>query len=743
MKVITLAAGLGKRVQKSNSYLPKALMEVAGEKLIKWSIDSFHALKSQGILKQSDFVFVVRQSDYDEYELADYLHFTFGNDIEIIRLEKLTNGPAESANLAIETLKKNGKINQNEPIIINDCDHYFTGDFLTRSVTELINAEVETIQVFETMKDPEDLSWSFVREDSREIIEIVEKPSVGDLHGIDVQKGLVGVYAFSSSKLFTELYRKCQQYSSDLKQEVFVSKLLTEALANPNIKFSRIFVDYFVSMGTHSKILNAEKVLTSPIRLKEASTIFLDLDGTIVLHDKGFFSNAGVFMSQLIPINYSELQILRELWNNGNKIVITTARPESQRENVLRGLAEIDIRFDYLVMGITGGTRYLVNDSKDTIPSIQTAIAVQVDRDKSEFSALRSAIESNRKLVVEHEYLGESGERTLLMNREGYQFVRKLSQSSNASKELISYQSKWMQQVSELYPTNLPKILDISHDRLNHQSFFDMEYLPNLEPLGQRIFNTGILNHNELIENAVTILDKIYDTYRIESDEDYSYLVDVLKDKALIGYKVALRNLKFDLNSHKFPLSVNDVGVRNILPELEKIINFPEKKFLNAIHGNSNVQTLIHGDPTLSNLVIDSNNVIFLLDPIGTRVLPNYPREKHNLGRTHPYFDYTRIQLSLFHEYERWNSDIQIDGVSQNIQVTFERNPDAAIFYSTFENTWNFDYSMKDPLLARLFYLTTLCRILPYKSKNKKKEAYYMLSLIQEVMTELDADIHE
>ena len=43
MKVITLAAGLGKRVQRSDTYFPKALIEVAGQTLLKWSIDSFHA----------------------------------------------------------------------------------------------------------------------------------------------------------------------------------------------------------------------------------------------------------------------------------------------------------------------------------------------------------------------------------------------------------------------------------------------------------------------------------------------------------------------------------------------------------------------------------------------------------------------------------------------------------------------------------------------------------------------------
>jgi choline kinase len=742
MKLVTLAAGLGKRVQKNGSYIPKAMIEVSGQTLVKWSIDSFHALRSQGLLKQSDLVFVVRQLDCDQYDFEGYLRNTFGQSIHLVKLEKLSKGPADSAYLGIKKLLEEGIISSNEPVIINDCDHYFAGDRLTRTISELLNEEIDTIQVFETNKEPEDLAWSFVRENCGDIIGISEKPDQDDLEGINIEKGLIGVYAFSKSRNFLELYEDCQGELVE-DSEMFLSHVLSGAISKSSVKLDRIFIEYFISMGTESKIAYAQERLLSPLRLKDPSTIFIDLDGTLVLHDTGLLGDEGKFSKELIPLDEQELQTLHELWNEGTKIVITTARPEFERINVLHGLTSMNIRFDQLIMGITGGTRYLVNDSKDSVPSFPTAIAVQVNRDKPEFSSISTAIKSARHLVIEHEYLGESGERTLLMNMEGLRFVRKVSQSSSNSKSLIDYQAKWMQQVAELLPENFPKILETFSDRLAHQSYFDMEYLPNLEPLGQRIFSVGYPENETIIEKAVSTLDKIYSTYRIESKQDYSYLVNVLKDKALNGYKIALKNLNFDVNAREFPLFVNKSRVYNIYSKLIDLVESPERRFLSAIYGNSNIQTLIHGDPTLSNLVTDDRNRIFLLDPIGTRVLPNYSSEEFGLGRTHPFFDYTRIQLSLQDEYERWSRDIAIDETSSILQVTFNCDSTAKINYSTFTKHWNSDYSMPDPLLAKLFYLTTLCRILPYKSKDKKKEAYYMLSLIQDVMRQMDQDIYD
>lgn len=743
MKLITLAAGQGNRVQSYGSFLPKALIEVAGQSLIKWSLDSYHALKSQGILSPSDFVFVVRKSDCDDYGLDQYLYQTFGENIIIFKLDHLTNGPAESAYLAIKKLSEVGQILPNEPVIINDCDHYFFGDKITRSVSDLLNENVDTVQLFETSKDPEDLAWSFIREVNGEILEIVEKPNLDNLDFIDRDKGLIGAYGFSKSRKFLELFEICDRENSTSNNEIFVSSLLSEALNIKTFKFTRTFVDYFVSMGTLSKIDSAKERLVSTSRLKEPSTIFVDLDGTIVLHDKGLFSDTGAFKSELVGVDEIELQILRDLWHDGHQIIITTARPEFERSRVTSGLSELGIKYDQLILGITGGTRYLVNDSKDSVPGFPTAIAVQVNRDKPELSSLKKAIYDDRKLIIEHEYLGESGERTLLMNMQGVRFVRKISQSSKNSRELISYQSKWMNQVTELQPAHLPRILDSYESKLSHQSFFDMEYLAGLDPLGERIFKAGDKEGEDLIKSAVQILNKIYDSFRVESTKDFSYLVEVIRDKAVSGYKAALENLGFDIDKQDLPLIVNNEKVSNIFTKLEALIKSPESRFLDAIHGNQNVETLIHGDPTLSNLVIDNQNQIFLLDPIGTRVLPNYSTKGYTLGRTHPFFDYTRIKLSLSDEYERWARDIQCEESFSTWQVAFERNPKAEICYKTLEKHWKSEYSMNDPLISNLFYLTTLCRILPYKSKNKRSEAYYMLSLIQDVMNEVEEILHE
>jgi len=100
-------------------------------------------------------------------------------------------------------------------------------------------------------------------------------------------------------------------------------------------------------------------------------TWFFDLDGTILKHN-GLWEDG---YDTVLPG-------VKELWASipqDDMIIITTARREMWREDVIQCLKQNHIRYDYLLFGIRHGERIVVNDEKPG--GLQTAIAWNVKRD--------------------------------------------------------------------------------------------------------------------------------------------------------------------------------------------------------------------------------------------------------------------------------------------------------------------------------------------------------------------------
>lgn len=92
-------------------------------------------------------------------------------------------------------------------------------------------------------------------------------------------------------------------------------------------------------------------------------TYFIDVDGTIVRHLDAH--KVGIVKEEL-------LEGVKEYWqkfHDNDLIVITTARPEILRKKTEMIFQENGLRYDYLIMGLPYGPRYLINDTPDiTLP---------------------------------------------------------------------------------------------------------------------------------------------------------------------------------------------------------------------------------------------------------------------------------------------------------------------------------------------------------------------------------------
>lgn len=99
------------------------------------------------------------------------------------------------------------------------------------------------------------------------------------------------------------------------------------------------------------------------IRKKEIpNTIFIDIDGTLLKH---YGADIAVAMregkAEILP---GVKEKFEEWYLKGYNIILTTGRRESMRAITVEQLSRFGIIYDILIMGIGGGSRYIINDTK-------------------------------------------------------------------------------------------------------------------------------------------------------------------------------------------------------------------------------------------------------------------------------------------------------------------------------------------------------------------------------------------
>jgi hypothetical protein len=103
------------------------------------------------------------------------------------------------------------------------------------------------------------------------------------------------------------------------------------------------------------------------------STVIMDIDGCLFVYDLEVIK--GYKDPTLTPHAKEKMD---EWHNRGCKIIITTGRDEHLRLTTIRQLVKTGIPYDHLIMGIGGGKRVLINDSKPD--GTITAVAYSLER---------------------------------------------------------------------------------------------------------------------------------------------------------------------------------------------------------------------------------------------------------------------------------------------------------------------------------------------------------------------------
>lgn len=384
INLITLAAGLGIRTVK-RSTIPKPFQNVRGNAIIEWSLKSYQYLINKRLIKPHNLYFAILKKHDKKFFLSKKLKSFFGKKINIIRISKLTSGPAETA-LIVAT-----KIKNNNPLIINDSDHYFNGNSLYNAIQKLKNYPGSTgiINITDTHSKKPD--WSYVDIDrNNKLVGVKEKNIQLAKKGA---KGIIGSYYFSKKNLFIneakKLLKKKLAISSRNKlvkkcpssNEFFISNIL-DRLIKRNYTFLTCYTKKIYPLGNLQQIKKFEKNFDFKNFYPEPKTIIIDLDGVIIKHDSGYNSKKKIFTYPFKPIN-KNMKLIKNEYESGSCIIIMSARPYDEKFNVERELKKNNIFYHQLILGVASGSRVLINDKKKNHPNIKTAVAIETVRNSN------------------------------------------------------------------------------------------------------------------------------------------------------------------------------------------------------------------------------------------------------------------------------------------------------------------------------------------------------------------------
>jgi NDP-sugar pyrophosphorylase family protein len=337
MKVVIPMAGAGSRFAKHGETTPKPLIKVQGVTLIEHAIRSFDV--------HAQFIFVTRKFPYAAHntQLSELLHKLRPEHVEI-QLSQLTQGASDSV-LAAEHL-----INNDEPLIVYNCDQIMQWDpqeFL-KFVT---NTECDGAVVLHKSSDPK---HSYAVLNDNKITRIVEKQCVSN-------HALVGFHYWKKGLDFVSSARNLKEvFTTSGRPECYVSETY-----NYLIEQGARIAPYHVAPHVYVPLGTPEDVATyvgtqNEFYSEKPKTIFCDIDGTILVHlhkISQVLQDAGELLTG-VRDKFDE-------WDSkGHHIVLTTARKESARAHTVKQLADAGIIYDQLIMGITSGTRVLINDKK-------------------------------------------------------------------------------------------------------------------------------------------------------------------------------------------------------------------------------------------------------------------------------------------------------------------------------------------------------------------------------------------
>jgi dTDP-glucose pyrophosphorylase len=179
MKIVMPIAGRGSRFKEKGYKLPKPLIIIRGKPMIRWATDSIP------FINYKDLIFIVLKEQIDQHKIDVELRKLFGNKINIVVSDKVTEGAACSVLLA------KSLIDNDEELIIYNADQYFKSD-----IEKAIKGRDKDVKGIIPVFHSTNTRWSYAKADENgNVVETAEKVPIST-------NATVGLYYFAHGRDF-------------------------------------------------------------------------------------------------------------------------------------------------------------------------------------------------------------------------------------------------------------------------------------------------------------------------------------------------------------------------------------------------------------------------------------------------------------------------------------------------------------------------------------------------------------
>lgn len=206
MNIVIPMAGRGSRFviesDKNPEYKkPKPIINIAGHEMVKW------ATSSLPIQPSDQLIFLVLKAHVEESNIDKKLKEIYNEKIKIIVVDKVTEGAVCTALLSREF------INNDEPLLITDSDHYTDGETMFKEIEKYKGKIDGMIPVFYA-NNPK---WSFSKTNEEGIVvEVAEKIQIS-------RNANIGAYYFTKGRDFVWAAEEMIEENDKTNNEFFVA----------------------------------------------------------------------------------------------------------------------------------------------------------------------------------------------------------------------------------------------------------------------------------------------------------------------------------------------------------------------------------------------------------------------------------------------------------------------------------------------------------------------------------------
>jgi len=248
LHIVMPMAGEGSRFKQQGYQIAKPLISVSDTTIYEKALSSLRGFKSDEY--NVKYTFIVRE-EFKKDNIESRIKSSFPN-ANIIYVEKTTRGALETSFLAAPY------INDNEGVILMDCDMYFNSDTYVNEIKKQLSSEVINPCLLTFHNDNARYSYVALNENGY-ASKVVEKQVISN-------NAILGCYFVGDGKSFKETakYVIDEFTKGNLStKEIYTSLLFDEYIKNgKNVNVVKLGEnDTYLSMGTPEEFEETKKIL--------------------------------------------------------------------------------------------------------------------------------------------------------------------------------------------------------------------------------------------------------------------------------------------------------------------------------------------------------------------------------------------------------------------------------------------------------------------------------------------------